>query len=88
MCAFKLLYTHEPPTGVYFFLAELLDFLARAKSVDLSALSKSEKKEFVRASLPRVWYDCACTLNAIHMCVQKTDPNTQEPCLATFEAIN
>ena len=60
--AIKLVYTHESPTGVYFFLAELLHSFAAARGAELKALSRKKRLQFLRANLPLVWYDCACTL--------------------------
>jgi len=60
--ALKLVYTHESPTGVYFFLAELLDSFSVARGKELKKLSKKERLQFLHEHLPLVWYDCACTL--------------------------
>ena len=62
IAAVKLLYTHESPTGVYFFLAELLAYMARIKHVVLSRLDSKARRRFVRSCFPLVVYDCACTL--------------------------
>ena len=62
IAALKLVYTHESPTGVYFFLAELLQSFAEAHGTQLKNHSRHERVQFLRKHLPLVWYDCACTL--------------------------
>ena len=64
--ALKLVYTHESPTGVYFFLAELLDSFSVARGKELKKLSKKERLQFLHEHLPLVWYDCACTEEIYH----------------------
>ena len=43
VAALKLVYTHESPTGVYFFLAELLGSFAERECVDLKMLSRKQR---------------------------------------------
>ena len=62
VAALKLVYTHESPTGVYFFLAELLQDFAKHANIDLKKLTRKKRVAFVRQKMPLVWYDCACTL--------------------------
>ncbi|CAJ1389805.1 unnamed protein product [Effrenium voratum] len=62
VAALKLVYTHESPTGVYFFLAELLGSFAERECVDLKMLSRKQRLCFLRRCFSLVWYDCACTL--------------------------
>ena len=63
VAAAKMLYAHESPTGVYFFLAELLDFVAKARHVSFSKLNSKARRQFLRHTFPTVVYDCACTLH-------------------------
>eukprot|EP00438_Fugacium_kawagutii_P031201 Skav220796 [mRNA] locus=scaffold150:236840:244810:+ [translate_table: standard] len=60
--AVKLVYTHESPTGVYFFLAELFAFLSASVGVDLEETNRKARLQTLRQVMPLVWYDCACTL--------------------------
>ena len=62
IAAMKLVYTHESPTGVYFFLAELLQSFADTHGVQLRHQSQKKRLAFLRQHMPLVWYDCACTL--------------------------
>ena len=63
VAAAKMLYTHESPTGVYFFLAELLDFVAKARHVRFSELRSKARRQFAHDTFPCVVYDCACTFH-------------------------
>eukprot|EP00435_Cladocopium_sp_Y103_P009319 s644_g2.t1 len=58
--AVKLVCTYESPTGVYFFLAELLDSFAEARGAELKRVSRKKRLQFLRTHLSLVWYDYAC----------------------------
>ena len=60
--ALQLVYTHESPTGVYFFLADLFSFFAASEGIDLEASSRKVRRRVRKRHMPLVWYDCACTL--------------------------
>eukprot|EP00438_Fugacium_kawagutii_P034998 Skav222689 [mRNA] locus=scaffold5100:4446:6524:- [translate_table: standard] len=62
IAAVKLVYTHESPTGVYFFLAELLASFAAFHNVALRQKKYKARVRFMRNHMPLVSYDCACTL--------------------------
>ena len=62
IAALKLVFTHESPTGVYFFLAEIMQFVARAHNLRISKMKEQSRKQFVHQNFPLVFYDCACTL--------------------------
>ncbi|CAL1136057.1 unnamed protein product [Cladocopium goreaui] len=60
--AIKLVYTHESPTGVYFFLAELFEFLSAGRNVNLKTAKRKTRLRTLQQTMPLVFYDCACTL--------------------------
>ena len=62
------------PTGVRFFLAEILDFLAKAQHVRLRELSKKKRRQFARACLPLVVYDCGCGLRRFLRAKKRRNP--------------
>ncbi|CAL1141941.1 unnamed protein product, partial [Cladocopium goreaui] len=78
--AIKLVYTHESPTGVYFFLAELFEFLSAGRNVNLKTAKRKTRLRTLQQTMPLVFYDCACTLQRFmaskkHACLELPNIN-------------
>jgi len=63
VAALPLVYTHESPTGVWFFLANILQSFASFQGANLKQMKRKQRKQFLRTHMPLVWYDCACILS-------------------------
>ena len=73
-CALQEVYTPESPTGVYFFLADLIEKTAQTtKLKPFRKLRKKERAQLMQEHFPLVWYDCACTLKKFMRAKKRKD---------------